>query len=132
MSSCAVRSLEYAPARPGVAVTALDDSFEGPSARVLARGVMEHTHPSFPGHFPGTPLAAGVVVLGRVLQAFRESHAGARVIGVVSAKFPAPLLPGDAYTVEFERRKPTRIAFECRCDQVVVARGDLEVELPSR
>ncbi|MGI9301376.1 MAG: hydroxymyristoyl-ACP dehydratase [Gammaproteobacteria bacterium] len=98
---------------------------------VEVHGVLERTHPSFPGHFPDAPLAAGVVVLGRVLRAFRETHAGLRVAGIAAAKFPAPLLPGVAYTVRFERRGPARVAFECRRTQDVVARGELEVESSS-
>jgi 3-hydroxyacyl-[acyl-carrier-protein] dehydratase len=54
------------------------------------------SHPSLPGHFPGRPIAPGVVLLDAVLRS-AEAWLG-RAISVSTlahAKFTAPLLPGE-------------------------------------
>ena len=56
-------------------------------------------HPSLPGHFPGQPLVPGVVILDQVIQALAEVVPGHRLAGVRSAKFVAPLLPGQRFEI---------------------------------
>lgn len=53
-------------------------------------------HPSLPGHFPGEPLVPGVVLLDWAWQACRaELPSGARLLGLLTAKFLSPVRPGD-------------------------------------
>ncbi len=53
------------------------------------------THPSLPGHFPGEPVVAGVILLDRLAALLeREGCGSLRRIPVV--KFRSPLLPGEA------------------------------------
>ena len=60
-------------------------------------------HPSLPGHFPGSPVVPGVVVLEEVLKAFESWHGrGARVAGLRQVKFHAPLLPAERADVSLE------------------------------
>lgn len=51
-------------------------------------------HPSLPGHFPGRPIVAGVVLLDEVIAA-AEQWLGRelQVAALPQAKFLAPLLP---------------------------------------
>jgi 3-hydroxyacyl-[acyl-carrier-protein] dehydratase len=50
------------------------------------------THPSLPGHFPGEPIVAGVILLDRV--SARLEREGLGVMCRISAvKFRSPLLP---------------------------------------
>lgn len=51
-------------------------------------------HPSLPGHFPGEPVVAGVILLDRLAALLeREGCGELRRIPVV--KFRSPLLPGE-------------------------------------
>ncbi|WP_325170140.1 ApeI family dehydratase [Noviherbaspirillum pedocola] len=58
-------------------------------------------HPAFAGHFPGMPIVPGVVLLDEALHAI--GVALGRDISdcrIASAKFLAPVLPGQALAVE--------------------------------
>ena len=55
-------------------------------------------HPAFAGHFPGHPIAPGVLLLQHVAAALR-AIAGERMTGVQEAKFIQPLLPGESASV---------------------------------
>jgi 3-hydroxyacyl-[acyl-carrier-protein] dehydratase len=59
---------------------------------------IDAAHPAFAGHFPGHPIAPGVLLLQHVAQALRAST-GQRMSGVVEAKFLQPLLPGETASV---------------------------------
>jgi 3-hydroxyacyl-[acyl-carrier-protein] dehydratase len=73
-------------------------------------------HPAFAGHFPGTPIVPGVVLLDEVL------HALGTDIGLVatdwqisSVKFLSPLTPGEPATMEYEQLANDSIKFEVQC-----------------
>jgi 3-hydroxymyristoyl/3-hydroxydecanoyl-(acyl carrier protein) dehydratase len=57
-------------------------------------------HPSLPGHFPGNPIVPGVVLLDEVL-ACLQIHGE---LTLLTAKFTAPVRPGDAVDVTWQRR----------------------------
>lgn len=52
------------------------------------------THPSLPGHFPGEPVVAGVILLDRVAALLEREGCG-MLRRIPSVKFRAPLLPGE-------------------------------------
>ncbi len=65
--------------------------------------VIPADHPSLPGHFPGTPVVPGVVVLDHVLQASeRWQGRTLRARGLKQVKFHSPLLPGQRAHVSLE------------------------------
>lgn len=81
-------------------------------------------HPCLPGHFPGAPLAPGVLLLDHVAQALRAWR-NERLVRVVEAKFMAPLLPGQlAHIVLSEARG--RVRFDIRRGDELLARGMIE------
>lgn len=87
--------------------------------------VVEPTHPALPGHFPGNPIVPGVVLLQHVFDA--ASREGFRVVALASAKFLAPLRPGESFDIAFET-KNTRLQFLVHREKELLAQGSLDVE----
>ena len=82
--------------------------------------VVAADHPSLPGHFPGTPVVPGVVVLDHVLQASeRWQGRGLRARGLKQVKFHSPLLPGQRADVLLELQGEALIFRVTRNDQPV-------------
>jgi 3-hydroxymyristoyl/3-hydroxydecanoyl-(acyl carrier protein) dehydratase len=81
-------------------------------------------HPSLPGHFPGRPLVAGVLLLEQVAEALRAWR-GERLACVWEAKFVAPL--GPAQTAQLQLTPAgARVRFEIRRGSQLLARGLVE------
>lgn len=53
-------------------------------------------HPAFPGHFPGSPMVPGALLLAAALQALDLGGAGTRI---ASAKFLSPVVPDEPVDV---------------------------------
>lgn len=81
-------------------------------------------HPSLPGHFPGSPLVPGVMLLEQVALALRAWR-GERLARVQDAKFVAPLLPDQNAQVTLTDMQG-RVRFEIRRDDELLARGTVE------
>lgn len=96
--------------------------------------VVASGHPAFAGHFPGSPILPGVVVLDAavhaVLQAARaaglaveDNTAGACEIS--SAKFLSPIGPGETLTLCYRSLACGKIHFEILGAGRKVAQGTL-------
>jgi len=80
-------------------------------------------HPSLPGHFPGTPVVPGVVVLDHVLKAGESWRGQAlRVRGLKQVKFHSPLLPDVSAEVSLELDGET-LGFRVARGEQIVAQG---------
>jgi 3-hydroxymyristoyl/3-hydroxydecanoyl-(acyl carrier protein) dehydratase len=86
-------------------------------------------HPSLPGHFPGSPVVPGVVVLDHVLKTMeRWTQRAVTVSELRQVKFHAPLLPAERADVALElegqmlRFKVTREAHLIAQGTFVIAR----------
>lgn len=82
-----------------------------------------HDHPSLPGHFPGQPVAPGVLLLDRVVAA-AEAWLGTAIAvrSLPQVKFIAPLLPGQEAQLEL-KRAGDEFRFILRRDDAIIAQG---------
>lgn len=92
---------------------------------------MKHTHllsfsahhPALAGHFPGTPLVPGVLLLARA-QSIIERSTGLTLIGLVQAKFIRPVTPELILTFDFTLdTKQQQVAFTYRTETTLMSRG---------
>ncbi|MSR23494.1 MAG: 3-hydroxylacyl-ACP dehydratase [Nitrospiraceae bacterium] len=83
-------------------------------------------HPSLAGHFPGRPVVPGVVMLGEIMEAVRQSVKRNIVfIGMPTAKFLSPLAPGERLVILLEQNNGYGIDFICQVGSRLVATGCL-------
>ena len=84
-------------------------------------------HPAFPGHFPGHPVVPGVVMLGEIMNAIRET-AGANLefVGLPSVKFMSPLRPGESLRITLTKRGDDAMEFTCATATRPIASGCLQ------
>ena len=92
--------------------------------------VIAGDHPSLPGHFPGRPVAPGVVVLDRVLDALEAAHGPLGALRLPQVKFVRPLLPGQRAEVAIEPladadAAPRRWRFRVERDGELLASGEV-------
>jgi 3-hydroxymyristoyl/3-hydroxydecanoyl-(acyl carrier protein) dehydratase len=91
--------------------------------------VIRADHASLPGHFPGTPLVPGVVILDEVIDALIEWRQDSQLTGIRLVKFLAPLSPEQVFTISFSANNEHAedINFCCRAGNRVIVEGRLEV-----
>lgn len=82
-----------------------------------------HDHPSLTGHFPGQPVAPGVLLLDLIVEA-AETWLGTTVTvrSLPQVKFIAPLLPGQEAQLEL-KRAGDEFRFILRRDDAIIAQG---------
>ncbi|HEY8856168.1 MAG TPA: hypothetical protein VIM43_02280 [Rugosibacter sp.] len=83
-------------------------------------------HPSFAGHFPGTPILPGVVLLDTAL------HAIAAATGIAldnceisSVKFLIPARPGDKLLIQHSISASGTIRFDIMADMRKIVSGSI-------
>jgi 3-hydroxyacyl-[acyl-carrier-protein] dehydratase len=83
-------------------------------------------HPAYAGHFPGTPVLPGVVLLDATLHALERAGKGASGFWEVnSAKFQSAVRPGEALTLQHEALPNGSVRFSIRTADRPVASGVL-------
>jgi 3-hydroxyacyl-[acyl-carrier-protein] dehydratase len=81
-------------------------------------------HPAYAGHFPGTPLLPGVVLLDATIDALEKAGKGpAGDWEISSAKFQSAVRPGEALTLHHESLPNGSIRFAIRAADRAVANG---------
>jgi 3-hydroxyacyl-[acyl-carrier-protein] dehydratase len=83
-------------------------------------------HPALAGHFPGTPIVPGVLLLDETLRAVEQDAAGVATRWRIStAKFLSPVRPGEELTLEHEPLVDGSLRFTVSRDGRLVAHGVL-------
>ena len=75
-------------------------------------------HPAYDGHFPGSPLLPGVVLLAEAMAALNVLDRS-----LDSAKFLAPVEPGTPLTLSHEVLASGAVRFEIESPRGIVASG---------
>jgi 3-hydroxyacyl-[acyl-carrier-protein] dehydratase len=87
--------------------------------RIVATKAIVGTDPYLAGHFPGHTIFPGVFLIEAVRQAVAAATGSdADITELTSARFLAPLLPGDVATIEALAEDPDddgQFAVEARC-----------------
>lgn len=90
-------------------------------------------HPALPGHFPGTPIVPGVVLLDYVVAAIAKWRNGV-VAGMPRVKFMAPLLPEQDAQLGLREVRATVagyvVEFRINHAESAIATGLAEISLP--
>lgn len=87
-------------------------------------------HPAFAGHFPGTPIVPGVVLLDEALYAIGQSlGADLSACRINTLKFLSPVGPGAPLAVRYETLDQGTLRFDILSDGSKVATGS--VRLPA-
>ena len=83
-------------------------------------------HPAFAGHFPGTPILPGVVLLDTALQAIASASGLALDrCEISSVKFLSPAGPGDALVIQHEISASGTIRFDIMAGARKIASGGI-------
>jgi 3-hydroxymyristoyl/3-hydroxydecanoyl-(acyl carrier protein) dehydratase len=83
-------------------------------------------HPALAGHFPGTPIVPGVVLLDETLRAIEKDEVtGAVRWRIGTAKFVSPVHPGEPLTLAHERLDNGSLRFSVSRAGQPVAHGVL-------
>jgi len=86
--------------------------------------VVDPSHPSLPGHFPGAPVVPGVVVLEQAFAAIEAVHGPLGASSLPQVKFVQPLLPGEPAEVVLESEAP-RWRFRVLRGATLIASGEV-------
>jgi 3-hydroxyacyl-[acyl-carrier-protein] dehydratase len=88
-------------------------------------------HPAFVGHFPGTPILPGVVLLDLALQIIADSSGIALdLCEISSVKFLSPARPGDELLIQHSVTANGAIRFDILADRGKIASGSIVPRSP--
>ena len=89
-------------------------------------------HPAFAGHFPGTPILPGVVLLDTVLKTITDTCGiTLDTCEISSVKFLSPASPGEALLIQHSVLPSGKISFDIMAGVRKIASGNIIVKLPA-
>lgn len=86
------------------------------------------THPCLADHFPGHPIAPGVLTLDLVSRGLLDQLPGHIVTGFPQVKFLQPVLPEQEIEVSYIRKKDALYQFSCVSAERTLVTGQIRVE----
>ena len=86
-------------------------------------------HPAFAGHFPGSPIVPGALLLDETVRALCNAGQQQAPCEIAAAKFVSVVRPGESLSLEHERRADGWIRFVIRAPDRLVATGRLTWEM---
>jgi len=90
------------------------------------RWIVPSEHPAFAGHFPGTPILPGVVLLDVALHSIAESRGIALdLCEISSVKFLSPAHPGDELEIQHNLSASGTIRFDILAGARKIASGSI-------
>ena len=85
-------------------------------------------HPSLPGHFPGSPVVPGVVILDEILAALVKWRQDCQLTLIRTVKFLVPVKPEQLFTICLSATTVEgEIDFCCRAEDRLLVQGRLEI-----
>jgi hypothetical protein len=91
--------------------------------RIARELVVAADHPALPGHFPGSPVAPGALLLAQLDSVLRER--GLRVVGCTRVKFVMPVLPDVRYALDIAIADLDAVTFTMKLPTGLAASGTL-------
>ena len=89
-------------------------------------------HPAFAGHFPGTPILPGVVLLDVALQIIaKTSGIALDLCEISSVKFLSPASPGDELLIQHSVSVSGTIHFDVAAGMRKIASGSIVPKAPA-
>jgi 3-hydroxymyristoyl/3-hydroxydecanoyl-(acyl carrier protein) dehydratase len=83
-------------------------------------------HPAFAGHFPGTPIVPGALLLDEAVRVLNEVAGNAAMqCEIAATKFLSVVRPGEALSLDHEQCADGSIRFVIRTPDRTVASGRL-------
>ena len=94
--------------------------------KICAQVTIAADHPAFAGHFPGSPILPGVVLLDLLLRSLETGEPQTeRRWQVLSAKFLKVVQPGETLTIAHESTANGHLKFLIASGEFTVASGML-------
>ena len=92
-----------------------------------AQIIFTEEHPAFAGHFPGTPIVPGVLLLAEALAGL-EQGGGVRLrcSRILNAKFLRAVKPGEIVDVEIKPHDPRHSQLRLSAGGALIAEARLE------
>lgn len=98
----------------------------------VAHWTVPPDHPAFAGHFPGTPILPGVVLLDVALQIIAKTSGIALDLCEISAvKFLSPASPGDELLIQHSVSASGTIRFDVAAGMRKIASGSIVPKAPA-
>ena len=89
--------------------------------------IVNSSHPSIPGHFPGNPIVPGAVIIENVIKAFSRLDDSREIASLSTVKFIKPIGVNQKVDVNFLSISTELISFECVSNNVVLVLGRFKV-----